>query len=84
MELDGNEGDLGWRVLQCSGVPAFWLGGLRMVSRLVRLPWVVAGLLLLLSVLGFPGVGTVSVASMAPAAAPVLSSSSASEKCKSE
>ena len=82
MELDGNEGDLGWRELLMSGVPAFWLGRLLLVITLVRVPWVVAGLFLLLSVLGFPGVGGMAVISAI--AAPVLGSSSASEKCKSE
>ena len=82
MELGGNEGDLGWRELLMSGVPAFWLGRLLLVNVLVRVPWVVAGLFLLLSVLGFPGVG--SMARMAAPAAPVLSSSRGSEKCKSE
>ena len=82
MELDGNEGDLGWRVLLMSGVPAFWLGRLLLLNMLVRVPWVVTGLFLLLSVLRFPGVGSMAIISAI--AAPVLGSSSANEKCKSE
>ena len=79
MELGGNEGDLGWRVLLMSGEPAFWLGWLIVLNVLVRVPWVVSGLFLLLSVLCFPRVG-----SMAAPAAPVLGRSSASEECKCE
>ena len=60
---------------------------------MLRLPWVlaVAGVPLLLSVLLFPLVGnmatiatTATIATIATMAAPVLGSSSASEKCKGE
>ena len=82
MQLEGNEGDLGWRILQSCRVPAIWLGWR------VRffVPWVVALLLLLDSVLLFPWVFIAVDGRMAVVAAvpDVDGRDSASEKCKRE
>lgn len=83
MQLEGNEGDLGWRILRSCREPAIWLGWrVRFV-----VPWVVAALLLLLdSVLLFPWVFiAVDGRMVVVAAVPVVDGrGSASEKCKRE